>query len=202
MPLHHHHRNTHRWRRRRLHAEQPERNTPPKVPMAALLVDRARPVLDRTPSLTSSDSTTPDSDGPHELRPTPSVRRPLPTIPIHKKSSVHTVSSQSTKRAPSRPRARNGDGARLCGLDKISSHPRVFAYLLEFLPWSDFYSLSGLSRSFRGFLLQDHIKDIVFARFVSGYCAALGHRDRRNWQDVIRMDYGDLNLLSEFSGLR
>ncbi len=165
----------------------------------ALLVDRfVHPPLDRTPSLTSAE-TSPDSEGSIELKPRPSVRRPLPPIPISKKSSVRTVSSQSTKRARSRPRPPIPDGPRLRGLSDIVSHPQIVSYLLDFLTWSDFQILSSLSRSFRLALFQEGTKEDVFAHFIPGYKTALGRRDRRTWEDVIRMDYSDLALLSEFS---
>ncbi|KLO17419.1 hypothetical protein SCHPADRAFT_821554 [Schizopora paradoxa] len=162
----------------------------------ALLVDRfVPPPLDRTPSLTSAE-TSPDSDGSIELKPRLSLRRPLPPVPVSKKGSVRTVSSQSTKRARSRSRPRPlPDEPRRRGFSDVISQTQVFTSLLDFLTWSEFQVLSSLSRSFRRALLQESTKEVVFARFIPGYKFALGRRDRKTWEDVIRLDYGDLALL-------
>lgn len=66
------------------------------------------------------------------------------------------------------------------------------------MTWSEFQVLASLSRSFRHALLQERTKETVYTRFIPGYKSALERRDRRTWEDVIRLDYSDLALLSKF----
>ncbi|KAL5526541.1 hypothetical protein ACEPAF_8265 [Sanghuangporus sanghuang] len=118
-------------------------------------------------------------------------RRPLPPVPgVTRNSSVMSSSPLS------RPvRASFISSARSMGLATICSNMRVLSCLLRFLTWSDFHSLSGTSRGIRRLFLDANVKETVFARFIPGYRIALKERDRRLWEDNIRMTYADLGLL-------
>lgn len=87
--------------------------------------------------------------------------------------------------------------ARSTGLATVCANTKVLACLLDFLSWTDLHSLSGASRAIRRIFLDANVKETVFSHFVPGYRTALRLRDRRLWEDSIRMNYEDLGLLSK-----
>ena len=152
--------------------------------------------LERTPSLSHSDGTaTTESDDLNSII--------LPTRPIP--NAFNRKQNQKLFRPP--PSALNNTKAsrtfyrssfhRPNGLVRVVCHPRILDRLLLFISFDDFHSLSAASRIVRRIMLDPHMKDIVFSNFIPGYRIALKTRDRRFCDDQIRLDYGDLSILSK-----
>ena len=170
------------------------------------------------PSLSNSLSTTPESDELRELR-LSFPRRPLPTPPtgaqmIQRKqpqpapailptymSSAAPAHVPPVNRIQSQTRRATGSSfygrMHSAGLATISAKPRIVAHLLDHLTWNDFHALSSASHTLRRIFLDPAIKDVVFSHFVPGYRRALSLKDKRVWEDTIRLDYGDLGLFCE-----
>lgn len=187
----------------------------PPTPTDSLLQRVSRPGSGTIPSLSNSLSTTPESDELTELR-VSFPRRPLPTPPTMMHATQqrkHLAAAQSHSSVPaqvsppispksqthSRRTVRSSFYAHMgsTGLATISAKPEILSRLLDNLSWNDFHGLSSASRSLRRIFLDPAIKDVVFGHFIPGYRRALSLRDKRVWEDTIRMDYTDLGLLSE-----
>ena len=91
--------------------------------------------------------------------------------------------------------------ARSTALATICSDCKILSCLLDFLSYQDFRSLNATSRAIRRIFIDASVKDVVFARFIPGYRAALRWRDSRMWEDSIRLNYTDLSLLGECPAL-
>lgn len=119
-------------------------------------------------------------------------RRPLPAHPLIARSPS-PISPVSPKQ--SAVRASFIASAHSNGLATVCADVKILPSLLRYLSWNDFHSLYGLSRSIRRVFLDATVKDTVLAHFIPGYRSALRMKDKRMWEDSIRMDYGDVRAL-------
>lgn len=157
--------------------------------------------VQRTPSLTNSDSTTPDGSEEIPFSPASSIAhvpvRPLPVPPGSEKcrqlaQSIPIVSpTPALAHRKSRPRRRRD------ALHAAFADSRIVNALLPFLFWDDVRALCFASRRISHILSKPKLKDILLARFVPGYRVAMQSRDRRHYEDVLRMDIQDIDLLGE-----
>ena len=121
-------------------------------------------------------------------------RRTTPSFTL----GSRTHSRVSTSSAPRSHRTSFFTSARSTALATICSESKILTCLLSNLSFQDFRSLNATSRAIRRIFLDASIKDVVFARFIPGYRAALRWRDSRLWEDIFRLNYADLSLLGEF----
>ncbi|EJD06508.1 uncharacterized protein FOMMEDRAFT_17042 [Fomitiporia mediterranea MF3/22] len=134
-----------------------------------------------------------DNDRLSQMQPRVSfARRPLPPQPNVTRSSSSMSASPLTRSA----RTSFISSDQSTSLATVCANCQVLSRLLEFISWADCHSLSGTSRAIRRVFLDANIKEVVFSRFIPGYRTALRARDRRLWEDNVRMDYVDLGLLT------
>lgn len=156
------------------------------------------PHFPRTPSLTSSDGTSGSSELDFPLKkalpaiPTPEGKRPdsfarISFVDAHASESRRSRALSSFMVAPSRLSR---------SFITALKHPNVLACLLEYLPWTYFYSLTSTSREFRHILRIPALKDVVLSQYVPGYKSFLATRDLHRFQDV-PTTMSHLDLLSE-----
>lgn len=120
-------------------------------------------------------------------------KRPAPTFTLGGRPQPRV----STSAAPRSNRTSFFISARSNALATVCSDPKILTCLLSSLTFQDFRSLNATSKAIRRIFLDAPIKDVVFARFIPGYRAALRWRDSRMWEDTFRLNYTDLSLLGE-----
>ena len=153
--------------------------------------------VQRTPSLTNSESTTPDSS--EEIVAFPPVPNALPSTSLPSisekgKEPVYSIPSipVTPPLSPRRPRQRR----RRDSIYGVFTDARILSILLPYLTWEDVRALCYASHHFWLVMSKPRPKDVLLAHFVPGYRVALRSRDRRHYEDVIRMDLQDFELLS------
>ncbi|OJA16322.1 hypothetical protein AZE42_08371, partial [Rhizopogon vesiculosus] len=178
---------------------------------------------ERTPSLTSSDSSSTTSSDPVSIEPAPTMHndrdRPLPALPSHKSYQIpfpppqqrftYQIDKQRSVRSPSLVRERPPRPASSLlksmawqRMQRTAVHslkrPRILTVLLQYLPWSDFYVLLSTCTDMRRLWDLRDLRDVIMAQYVPGYRYALRHRDISKWRDIdISLQDLDLLLISQ-----
>lgn len=183
------------------------------------------PYVERTPSLTNSDSSrsSTSSDPVSMDPPILNVRdRPLPSIPrgLSQKSyhipfptprerPTYPNDSLRSARRPSlvhdRPPQRASSLAKTFAWKRMHraavhslKQPHILARLLQFMQWADFYVLLSTCADMRHLWNTRDFRDVVLSHFVPGYSYALRHRDLSKCQDLdISLQDLDLLLISQ-----
>lgn len=183
------------------------------------------PYVERTPSLTNSDSSRsstssdPVSMDPPVLtdrdRPLPSIPRklsrksyhiPFPTPserPAYPNNSLQPVRRPSLvqNRPPqlASPSAKSFAWKRMHRAVVHSlKQPHILACLLQFIQWPDFYALLSTCVDMMHLWDTRDFRDVILSHFVPGYSYALRHRDFSKHQDLdISLQDLDLLLISQ-----
>ncbi|KAG2138264.1 hypothetical protein BD769DRAFT_1434946 [Suillus cothurnatus] len=179
------------------------------------------PHAERTPSLTSSDSSrSSTSSEPISMNPPilsdrdralPSIPRELSRksyripprqSPTYPNDSLRPARRPSLVHRPPQPASPLAKSLAWRRMHRAAVHslkqPHILARLLQFIQWADFYVLLSTCADMR--LLWDtrDFRDVVLSHFVPGYSYALRHRDFSKYQDLdISLQDLDLLLISQ-----
>lgn len=182
------------------------------------------PYSERTPSLSSSDSSSSTSSDLLSMDQAPPIRsrdrdRALPSLPSHKSyqipfppprdRSLYALDKHRSVRRPSlvrerppRPTSSLVKSMAWQRMQRTAVHalrrPRILACLLQFLPWCDFYVFLSTCTDMRRLWDIRELRDVIMAHYVPGYRYALRYRDLSNCRDI-DISLEDLDLLRSSS---